>query len=86
MSFSVTYVGKPEAIKNKLADYTHQLSGQSRNEFESVKPALDTILDQNVGNGAVVLNASGHASFNAEGEKTSGQCSVSVSTIGILAE
>lgn len=86
MSFSVTYVGKPEAIKRALAQTSERLSGQSKNEFDAVKPALETILDQQVGNGAVKLAAHGHASFDGDGQKTYGSCGVEVTPIGILAE
>jgi hypothetical protein len=85
MSFSVTFVGKPDAVKRKLAEQSGQLSGQSKAEFDAVRPALETILDQNVGNGVVRLDASGHASFDGE-TKTYGQCTVSVSVLGQIAE
>ena len=85
MSFSVTFVGKPDAIKRKLAEESARLTDQSKAEFDAVKPALDTILDQQVGNGAVHLSANGHASFT-NGVKTRGSCSVTVSTLGEIAE
>lgn len=95
MSFSVTCIGKPEAIKRKLAEESERLMGQSREEFDAVRPALDTILDQNVGNGVVRLDVNGHATFssgdNPDGvspgrSKTYGTCTVNVSVLGQLAE
>jgi hypothetical protein len=86
MSFSVTFVGKPEAIKRKLAEHSTVLSGQSKSEFDAVRPALETILDQNVGNGVVRLDANGHASFDQAGTKTYGYCAASVSVLGQIAE
>ena len=95
MSFSVSFVGKPEAIKRKLADESVRLTGQSKEEFDAIRPALDAVLDQNVGNGAVFLSANGHASFSdpnatpsvpTERRKTYGQCSVEVRTLGQIAE
>jgi hypothetical protein len=85
MSFSVTFVGKPEGIKRKLAEESERLTGQSKTEFDAVKAALEMILDQQVGNGAVYLNANGHASF-ADGVKTYGSVSVQVKTLGQIAE
>jgi hypothetical protein len=85
MSFSVTFVGKPEAIKRSLERHSAELTGQSKEEFDTVLPALETILDQNVGNGCVRLDANGHASFT-DGVKTYGNCSVSVAVLGRLAE
>ncbi len=85
MSFSVTFIGKPDAIKRKLAEESASLTGQSKTEFDAVKPALDTILDQQVGNGVVQLNATGHATFT-NGTKTYGNCHVDVKTLGVIAE
>lgn len=85
MSFSITVIGKPEAVKRRLEAHSTELSGQSKEEFDAVLPSLETVLSQNVGNGVVRLEANGHASFK-DGVKTYGQCSVSVSTLGQLAE
>jgi fructose-1-phosphate kinase PfkB-like protein len=86
MSFSVSFIGKPDAIKRKLAETSACLTHQSKTEFDALKPALDTILDQQVGNGVVSLNANGHATFDAGGVKTYGNCSVDVKTLGQIAE
>lgn len=85
MSFSVTFIGKPEAIKRKLAEESARLTDQSKAEFDALKPALETILDQQVGGHAVSLHANGHASF-ASGVKTYGTCQVEVKSLGQIAE
>lgn len=85
MSFSVSFVGKPEAVKRKLFDHSAQLSGQSKDEFDAVVPALCVVLDQNVGQSVVSMSANGHATF-VDGVKTYGVCSCDVRTIGQLAE
>ena len=41
MSFSVSFIGKPESIKRKLAETSAELTGQSKAEFDAVKPALE---------------------------------------------
>lgn len=86
MSFSVSIIGKPDAIKRRLAAESERLSGQSKTEFDAVKPALETILDQQVGNGVVHLSANGHASVLPDGTKTYGSCSVDVKVLGQIAE
>lgn len=100
MSFSVSIIGKPEAIKRRLIDESARLTGQSKTEFDAVKPALDTILDQQVGNGVVQLNANGHATFaqqmatadtpvsdgNIALVKTYGNCNVEIKVLGQIAE
>ena len=85
MSFSVHFVGKPEAIKRKLEAESLRLTDTSKAEFDAVKPALETILDQQVGGNVVSLSANGHASF-ASGIKTFGNCQVEVKQLGQLAE
>jgi len=84
MSFSVTLIGKPEAIKRALTKHSVGLSGQSKEEFDTVLPALQTILDQNVNNGIVKLDANGHATF-ADGVKAYGNCNASVTVLGPIA-
>lgn len=81
MSFSITVIGKPDAIKRKLAEESERLKDQSKVEFDAVRPAIETILDQQVANGIIHLNANGHASFT-NGEKTYGNCSVEVKPLG----
>lgn len=84
MSFSVTFIGKPEAIKRALIDYSGKMSGQSKEEFDTVLPALEMILDQNVNNGVVKLDANGHATFT-DSIKTYGNCNASVTVLGQVA-
>lgn len=85
MSFSISLIGKPEAIKRKLEEESQRLTDQSKEEFDAVKPALETILDQQVANGVIHLTANGHATF-ADGVKTYGSCGVEVKTLGQLVE
>lgn len=81
MSFSITRIGKPDAIKRALSEESARLSGQSKEEFDAVVPALETILDQQVGNGVIHLSANGHATFN-DGKKTYGTVNVEVKPLG----
>lgn len=74
MSWSLSVIGTPDAVKRALADYSDALAGPSKQEFDEAKPALETLVGQNVGTQAVKLVASGHASFEGD-QKTSGNCS-----------
>ncbi len=87
MSFSVSYIGKPDAIKRALDQDSARLTAESKAEFDAVKPALDTLLDQQVGPGAIQLSAYGHANLT-NGVKTYGTCSVELKPLSnvILAE
>lgn len=77
VSYSVTFKGTPEEIKAKLAEESARLTDQSKQEFDAVRPALDLILDQNQGNGLVLLEANGHATFS-DGQRTYSTGSASV--------
>lgn len=66
MSFSVKFTGTPAQIKEHIASEASALSGQSQKEFVAVRPALETLLDQNMGGGKLTLVASGHATFENE--------------------
>jgi hypothetical protein len=85
MSFSIYCIGKPDAVKRKLVETSISLSGQSKDEFDAVAPAIATILDQQVGNGVVQLNANGHATIT-DGVKTFGQVSIEVKPLGQFVE
>ena len=77
MSWSFQGTGKPEAVLRAIETTNSGLTGQSKGEWEKAKPALRTLIAANVGNVAVEVNASGHATFIND-EKTHGQCSVTI--------
>lgn len=77
MSFSISTRGTPEAVKAAIQAESDRLTEQSKAEFDAIKPALETLVDQQVGNGLVDLQANGHATFT-DGQKTYGNVSVSV--------
>lgn len=82
MSFSISVMGKTDAIKRRLAEESGRLTGQSKAEFDAVVPAIERVLDQQVGNGIIHVSASGHATFNADGVKTYGNCNLEVKPVG----
>lgn len=74
MSWSVRFIGKPENVIEALDKFSETQSGQSKQEFDEAKPALQTLVRQQVGQ-LVDLEASGHATFT-DGVKTYGNCTV----------
>jgi hypothetical protein len=84
MSFSINRIGTPDAIKRSLDKLSGELTGLNKQEFDAIKPALETILDQQVANGVIHLDAGGHSSFSANGAKTFGTCSVTIKAPGAL--
>lgn len=90
MSFSVSVVGSVEGIKKRLSEESARLTDASKQEFDAIKPALETLLDQQVSRddqpkAAFQLDASGHAYFE-NGVKKYGRASVVLKEIGVLAE
>ena len=90
MSWSFSAVGKPDAVKRAIETQNSGLTGQSLAEWQEAQPALLALVGANVGNVAVRVNASGHASFasgdNPDGVsrgvvKTHGQCSVVIESL-----
>lgn len=84
MSWSWAGAGKPSALKRALSTYGAVLTGASREEFDQARPALDTLLDANTDDRAVVVEANGHAYTDDGGRHAT--CAVSVRPIGLLAE
>ena len=85
MSWSVNLIGTPEGISKKLDAIGDQMqAGQSKLEFLEVKPYLQGLLGQVLGE-TVKLNAAGHANFNSSPEgkqvKTFGHVSVTLEAI-----
>lgn len=79
MSWSLRLIGDPEKVAAALDKEGEKLTGQSRTEFDEVKPHLQAIVRANMGS-MVDLKASGHASFsNTEGKKLYGSVFVELS-------
>lgn len=82
MSWSVTFIGKPENVSKALNAQSEQLMGFSKEEFDAALPHLDGLVKQNFNsnadNGPVIkLVASGH------GQKDSyGYCVCSIESLG----
>ena len=90
MSWSINVIGKPDAIKRALARQSETLTGESKREFDEARPAIETLLDQNMSAEgacpyAICLDANGHGS-SREGKKLYGACSVSIKTLGQMVE
>lgn len=79
MSFQFQAIGKPAAIIGAVDKAIEQYTGQSRKEFEDAAPSFKTLVSQTVGEKTIIkASISGHASFDAVGEKTQGTCSVAI--------
>lgn len=78
MSYSITVKGTQEDVRAKLAEYSTTLGdSDGRKEFDGALPAILLLLDQNVNNGNVSVEAYGHATFDrSSGHKTQGNCGV----------
>ena len=79
MSWNVNVIGRPDKVAEALDKYRNDLKGQSRFEYEEALPHLKGLVEQNVSEDYLVkVEASGHASLDADGKKTFGICHVSI--------
>ena len=95
MSWSFNAIGRPDAVRREMDTQNAGLTGQSKLEWDEVKPVLAVLIGMNCGNHVVRISASGHASFevrtltrDSEGSpmttervQVSGQCSVTLESI-----
>lgn len=72
MSWSVNYVGRPEAVAEALVKHADSLLGDSQAEYEAVVNNLVALVGQNKGNKnqLIEINAAGY-SYVANGEQVS---------------
>jgi len=85
MSWSNQWIGRPSAIARELQNYSGELQGQGRSEYDTVKDALISLVLANSDQEAILLDANGHAHENP----TSGRyasCQVSLKKLGKLIE
>lgn len=89
MSWSVSIIGKPEAVVAELEKESERMSGQSKVEFDSAKPHLAGLVRENfkkpgstawLGEPFVHLEANG-SGCSEGGEQTARQCSATVRSI-----
>lgn len=79
MSWTFQGTGKPEAVARAIDNAIKTYTGQSLKEFELAAPHLKELVALNTGAGLLVsVEASGHASFDANGVKTYGVCAVKI--------
>lgn len=85
MSFAIYIVGKPDALKRRLAEESERLTNQSKAEFDAVRPAIEAVIDANMPDSVISVNASGHAYFE-DGVKKQANCAVKVEPCGGFVE
>ncbi len=78
MSWSISLIGKSDAVIAAIEEESTKLSGQSRTEFDGIKEHLKGLVAANSGQYAIVrLEANGHAAFD-DGSKTYSTCTVTL--------
>lgn len=81
MSWSVTFIGKPENVSKALKEHSDKIDGYSKIEYDAALPHLDALISQNFNANSpdsmvVKINASGH------GQKdTYGYCVCAIETL-----
>jgi len=79
MSWSITFIGKPENVANALSEHSAKLDGQSKVEYDSALPHITGLVKENFGNQdqLVKVTANGHG-YATNGEQKQRQCTASV--------
>lgn len=82
MSWSISFLGKPEKVAEALEAYSEKLSGYSKEEYEKALPNLVGLVKQNFGNETqlIKINASGHGTAT-NGVPVQGNCSVTIESM-----
>ena len=83
MSWSVTFIGKPEHVVSALDRRANEMEdGQSKIEYTDALPHIKGLVSQNFGVNPPVVKvaASGHG-YAREGKQESRQCAVSIELI-----
>lgn len=86
MSWSITFIGKPENVAVALAKQSEKMDGQSKVEYDAALPHFVALVKENFGDNTpiVKINANGHG-YAVNGEQKQRQCSVSIELIyGIM--
>ncbi len=81
MSWSVSFVGKPEKVAEALTEYSGKMQGQSKIEYDKALPHMIGAANLNYGSGYIIrLTASGSAYKKTETEEVS-QFSINIETL-----
>lgn len=84
MSWSISFIGKPEKVAEALTAQSAQLNGESKIEYDSALPHLIGLVNENFGTSyPIKLAASGHGI--SAGEKSNRELTVSIELVyGLL--
>jgi len=84
MSWSISFIGKPEKVVEALTAQSAQLSGESKKEYDSALPHLVGLVNENFGTPyPVKLAASGHGTIYTD--RSDRQLSASIEIVyGLL--
>ena len=83
MSWSFQGIGKPESFPKALDEHGEKLTGDSKAEFEAVKPHLTALIGMNANANCLSLSASGSVS-KKDGVVTYSSCNVELKQLGRL--
>jgi hypothetical protein len=82
MSWSVTFIGKPENVATALEQQSEKMDGQSKVEYDAALPHFVALVKENFGANAPIVKiaASGHG-YAEGGEQKNRQCAVNIELI-----
>ena len=86
MSWSISFIGKPEKVAEALEAHSDKLSGVSKEEYDKALPNMVSLVKQNFGNEGelVKISANGHGYID-NGVAKNSRCNVDITSIyGVL--
>lgn len=82
MSWSITFIGKPENVANALEEQSAKLSDQSKVEYDIALPHMVALVKENFGDDSPVIKITGNGhGYSVNGEQRQRQCVVSIERI-----
>ncbi len=77
MSWSISLFGTPAKVAEAIVAESDKLSGKSKEEYDDAKGALVSLVLANSDH-LISVSASGHGSYDKDGNRISGSCTASV--------
>lgn len=82
MSWSITFIGKPENIARALEENSAKLNGQSKTEYDAALPHLLGLVKENFAQTSPTLKVTASGSgYSTNGEQVQRNCSVTIESI-----
>lgn len=85
MSWSISFIGKPENVAEALQQYSEKLIGESKVEYDDALPHIKALVEQNYGSNSALLKVDANGHGCPTGDNPYNNCQVTIALIyGVL--